>query len=145
VFKCVLSAIFCTGKYLSIWLVRQHTHHLCYRMNSDSANLSVRSSVSASAPNCPCVVSVLAFVTQSCYAACQCLCVCVCVSKPTPNIKLSVCACLYVTCLCGSNESSVSLAVLPVDIQVWAMRQRYDDIHKTLVTCNQQPCLRYTK
>ncbi|TNN84644.1 hypothetical protein EYF80_005059 [Liparis tanakae] len=40
------------------------------------------------------------------------------------------------------DECCVSLAVLPVDVQMRTLSQRYDDVHEALVTCNQQPCLR---
>lgn len=50
--------------------------------------------------------------------------------------------CVDLTCLSGGDESCVSLTVLPVDIQIRTLRQRYDDVNITLVTCNQQPYLR---
>lgn len=59
--------------------------------------------------------------------------------------QVCVCAEVHVvelTCLRGSDESCVSLAVLPVDLQIQTLRQRYDNIHVTLVTCNQESCLR---
>lgn len=49
---------------------------------------------------------------------------------------------MCVTCLSSSDESCVSLTVLPVDIQMWTLRQRYDDVHVTLIGCNQQPYLK---
>lgn len=49
---------------------------------------------------------------------------------------------MCVTCLSSSDERCVPLAVLPVDIQIRTPRQRYDDIHVTLITCNQQPYLK---
>lgn len=45
----------------------------------------------------------------------------------------------------SSDESCVSLAVLPVDIQIGTLRQRYDDVYVALVACDQQPYLRQKK
>lgn len=45
------------------------------------------------------------------------------------------------TCLRRGDEGRVSLAVLPVDVQVWTLRQRYDDVHVALVARHQQPYL----
>lgn len=52
---------------------------------------------------------------------------------------------MKLTSLSSSYESCVSLAVLPVDIQIRTLSQRYDNIHVTLVTCNQEPCLGFKK
>lgn len=54
-------------------------------------------------------------------------------------VSMCYCACLQmcVTCLSGSDESCVSLTVLPVDIQIWTLRQCDDHIHVTLITCHQ--------
>lgn len=89
--------------------------------------------ISAALPTC------CSCVRQHCDAACQQLCV----VKPMPAMELPVSAFSCVTCLCSSDEGSVSLAVLPVDVQVRTLRQSYDDVHKPLVTRNQQPYLRW--
>lgn len=39
------------------------------------------------------------------------------------------------------DEGRVSLAVLPVDVQVRTLRQRYDDVHVALIARDQQPYL----
>lgn len=66
----------------------------------------------------------------------------ICEHTTKPNVTLncqvvSVC----VTCLCGGDQGGVSLAVLPVDIQVWTLRQSYHNVHKSLVTRYQKSCL----
>lgn len=48
---------------------------------------------------------------------------------------------MCLTCLCGGDERCVSLAVLPVDVQIRTLRQSYDDVHVTLITRDQQPYL----
>lgn len=73
------------------------------------------------------------------------LCLCKHVAQPVSGgvhgIWTCICVCV-VTCLCSSDESSVSLTVLPVDFQVGTLRQRYDHVHKTLVARDQQSSLR---
>lgn len=71
---------------------------------------------------------------HACAAACQ--------REPLPTL-LRVHPRVQATCLSGGDERRVSLAVLPVHIQMRALGQRYDDVHVTLVTRNQQPDLRW--
>lgn len=62
---------------------------------------------------------------------------CECVSVRRHHAWLQMC----LTCLCGGDERCVSLAVLPVDVQIRTLRQSYDDVHVTLITRDQQPYL----
>lgn len=46
------------------------------------------------------------------------------------------------TCLRRGDEGRVPLAVLPVDVQVRTLRQRYDDVHVALIARDQQSYLK---
>lgn len=65
----------------------------------------------------------------------QRVCVCVCARRHYAWLQM----CL--TCLRGGDQRCVSLAVLPVDVQIRTLRQSYDDVHVTLITRDQQPYL----
>lgn len=43
----------------------------------------------------------------------------------------------HLTCLCGGDEGRVSLAVLPVDVQVRTLGKGYDDVHVALIARDQ--------
>lgn len=49
------------------------------------------------------------------------------------------------TCLCCSNESSVALIVLPVDIQIRALSEGDDHVHIAMVTRHNQTRLKQKK
>lgn len=70
-----------------------------------------------------------------CVHAGECVGVCM-------GLWVYVCVCVCPTCLGSGDEGSVPLLVLPVDIQVRTLGQRYDNINVTLVTRHHQPRLR---
>lgn len=84
--------------------------------------------------------SVSALLHTVCVCVFVSVCLCVCVTKPVSDKLL--CPFVCVTCLGGGDERCVPLAVLPVDIQMRTLRERYDDVHVALITGDQQPYLR---
>lgn len=122
------------GKSASIQLVLTQSSLLFLKSLSVQSCVFSCASVSALAPNCQFV----------CVCVCACVFVterrCVCVTKPVSDKLL--CPFVCGTCLGGGDERCIPLAVLPVDIQIRTLRERYDDVHEALITGNQQSYLR---